>query len=156
LNAFDIISFSQGFDLSGLFEEKGDEARFVSGAPVSKIISKLEEIAKLVSFTVRKKDCRVSLEGSREGVKGPLTIAAEIFELTPSLVVVEVKKKGGDKAEYEKFCNSELKPALQNLMVEESATSSCEPENTEPIQQRALSDSALELHCDTESSHLDT
>jgi hypothetical protein len=68
---------------------------------VSKIISKLEEIAKVVSFTVRKKDCRVSLEGSREGVKGPLTIAEEIFELTLLLLVVEVKKKGGDKGEKE-------------------------------------------------------
>ncbi|KAK7318809.1 hypothetical protein RJT34_03516 [Clitoria ternatea] len=147
LNAFDIISFSEGFDLSGLFEEKGDEARFVSGAPVSKIISKLEEVAQLVRFTVRKKDCRVSLEGSREGVKGPLTIAAEIFELTPSLVVVEVKKKGGDKAEYERFCNSELKPALQKLMMEESASSSCQSES----QQHSLSDSALDLPSDTES-----
>lgn len=120
LNAFDIISFSRGFDLSGLFEEGGDESRFVSGAPVSRIISKLEEIAKLVSFTVRKKDCRVSLEGSREGIKGPLTIAAEIFELTPSLVVLEVKKKGGDKGEYDDFCNNELRPGLQNLMLEEA------------------------------------
>ncbi|KAK6932696.1 Protein kinase domain [Dillenia turbinata] len=119
LNAFDIISFSPGFDLSGLFDERGDETRIVSGAPVSKIISKLEEIAKVVSFTVRKKDCRVSLEGSREGVKGPLTIAAEIFELTPSLVVVEVKKKGGDKVEYEEFCSRELRPGLQNLTLEE-------------------------------------
>ncbi|KAK4744680.1 hypothetical protein SAY87_010992 [Trapa incisa] len=132
LNAFDIISFSRGFDLSGLFEEGGDQARFISGAPVSKIISKLEEIAKLVSFTVRKKDCRVSLEGSREGVKGPLTIAAEIFELTPSLVVVEVKKKGGDKGEYEDFCNKELKPGLQNLLAEERAGSSSHlPSDTE-------------------------
>ncbi|GLU22842.1 hypothetical protein SLE2022_388870 [Rubroshorea leprosula] len=119
LNAFDIISFSPGFDLSGLFEEGGEGARFISGAPVSKIISKLEEIAKLVSFTVRKKDYRVSLEGSREGVKGPLTIAAEIFELTPSLVVVEVRKKGGDREEYEEFCKKELKPGLENLMREE-------------------------------------
>ncbi|KAF8409067.1 hypothetical protein HHK36_005139 [Tetracentron sinense] len=124
LNAFDIISFSPGFDLSGLFEEGGEESRFVSGAPVSKIISKLEEIAKVVSFTVRKKDCRVSLEGTREGEKGPLTIAAEIFELTPSLVVVEVKKKGGDKGEYEEFCNRELKPGLQNLVIDESLPSS--------------------------------
>ncbi|KAA8515092.1 hypothetical protein F0562_018121 [Nyssa sinensis] len=131
LNAFDIISFSPGFDLSGLFEEGGDEARFVSGAPVSNIISKLEEIAKVVSFTVRKKDCRVSLEGSREGVKGPLTIAAEIFELTPSLVVVEVKKKAGDKGEYEEFCNRELKPGLQNLMLEETPNSSHFPSDTE-------------------------
>ncbi|KAM1138760.1 hypothetical protein ACFX2I_036527 [Malus domestica] len=121
LNAFDIISFAPGFDLSGLFEERGEEPRFVSGAPVSTIISKLEEIAKVVSFSVRKKDCRVSLEGSREGVKGPLTIAAEIFELTPKLVVLEVKKKAGDRAEYEQFCNTELRPGLQNLMIEESA-----------------------------------
>ncbi|KAL7225045.1 hypothetical protein ACSBR1_020348 [Camellia fascicularis] len=98
--------------------------RFVSGAPVPKIISKLEEIAKVVSFTVRKKDCRVSLEGTREGVKGPLTIAAEIFELTRSLRAVEVKKKGGDKGEYDDFCNRELRPGLQNLNGEELATSS--------------------------------
>ncbi|GFZ07116.1 CBL-interacting protein kinase 12 [Actinidia rufa] len=124
LNAFDIISFSPGFDLSGLFDEGGEGARFVSGAPVPKIISKLEEIAKVVSFTVRKKDCRVSLEGSKEGVKGPLTIAAEIFELTPSLRMVEVKKKGGDQGEYDDFYNRELKPGLQNLKPEESAASS--------------------------------
>lgn len=119
LNAFDIISFSPGFNLSGLFEESGEEARFVSGEPVSKILSKLEEIAKVVSFTVRKKDCQVSLEGTKESEKGPLAIAAEIFELTPSLVVVEVKKKAGDQGEYEEFCNRELKPGLQNLMYDE-------------------------------------
>ncbi|XP_074308034.1 CBL-interacting serine/threonine-protein kinase 12 [Silene latifolia] len=119
LNAFDIISMSRGFDLSGLFDEGGEGSRFISGAPVPKIISKLEEIAKVVSFTVRKKDCKVSLEGSREGAKGPLTLQAEIFELTPSLVVVEVKKKGGDKGEYDEFCNRELRPRLENLALDE-------------------------------------
>ncbi|OIW14079.1 hypothetical protein TanjilG_11424 [Lupinus angustifolius] len=132
LNAFDIISFSKGFDLSGLFEEKGDVVRFVTSVSVSKIMSKLEEIAHLFSFSVRKKDYRVSLEGTRESVKGPLTIAVEIFELTPLLVVVEVKKKGGDIAEYEKFCTTELKPGLQNLMVEEYATSSYSAAPTQP------------------------
>ncbi|EPS61661.1 hypothetical protein M569_13134, partial [Genlisea aurea] len=130
LNAFDIISFSKGFDLSGLFDEGSEGgARFVSGAPVSNIISKLEEIAKVVSFTVRKKDCRVNLEGSREGLKGPLTIAAEIFELTPTLRVVEVRKKGGDKVEYDEFCDRELKPGLQSLMV--VSDSSYLPSDTE-------------------------
>ncbi|CAL9187086.1 unnamed protein product, partial [Musa hybrid cultivar] len=118
LNAFDIISFSRGFDLSGLFEEAGEETRFLSKEPVSAIVSKLEEIAKVVSFTVRRKDCRVSLEGTREGEKGPLTIAAEIFELTPSIVVVEVKKKAGDRGAYEEFCNEELKPGLRHLVYE--------------------------------------
>ncbi|KAE8708873.1 CBL-interacting protein kinase 12 [Hibiscus syriacus] len=124
LNAFDIISFSPGFNLSGLFEEGGEGSRFVTEVKVSKIISKLEEIAKVVCFTVRKKDCRLSLEGSREGVKGPLTIAAEIFELTPSLVVVEIKKKGGDRGEFEEFYTRELKPALENLMAEEALSAS--------------------------------
>ncbi|PIN18814.1 Serine/threonine protein kinase [Handroanthus impetiginosus] len=132
LNAFDIISFSRGFNLSGLFEEGADGGeRFVSGAPVSNIITKLEEIAKIVSFTVRKKDCRVSLEGSRDGVKGPLTIAAEIFELTPSLRVVEVQKKGGDRLEYEEFCDRELKPGLQSLMMGNVADASYLPSDTE-------------------------
>ncbi|ESQ52013.1 hypothetical protein EUTSA_v10016543mg [Eutrema salsugineum] len=116
LNAFDIISFSSGFDLSGLFEEGGEGARFVSAAPVTKIISKLEEIAKVANFTVRKKDWSVRLEGCREGAKGPLTIKVEIFELTSSLVVVEVKKKGGKIEEYEEFCNKELRPQLEKLM----------------------------------------
>ncbi|KAL5203008.1 hypothetical protein ABZP36_013960 [Zizania latifolia] len=116
LNAFDIISFSRGFDLSGLFEERGSELRFISAEPMQTIITKLEEIAKMKSFYVRRKDWRVSIEGTREGEKGPLTIGAEIFELTPSLVVVEVKKKAGDKEEYDDFCNRELKPGMQYLV----------------------------------------
>ncbi|KAG8086093.1 hypothetical protein GUJ93_ZPchr0010g10957 [Zizania palustris] len=116
LNAFDIISFSRGFNLSGLFEERGSEVRFISAEPMQTIIAKLEEIAKMKSFSVRRKDWRVSIEGTREGEKGPLTIGAEIFELTPSLVVVEVKKKAGDKEEYDDFCNRELKPGMQHLV----------------------------------------
>ncbi|MFS8023062.1 putative protein kinase CAMK-CAMKL-CHK1 family [Helianthus anomalus] len=119
LNAFDLISFSRGFSLSGLFEDGGEATRFVSGASVSNIVSKLEEIGKTVSFTVRKKGFRVSLEGSREGVKGPLTIVVEIFELTPSLRLVEVKKKAGDRVEYDEFFDRELLPGLRTLMLPE-------------------------------------
>lgn len=127
LNAFDIISFSRGLDLSGLFGENGEEARFLSHAPVSRILSKLEEIAKVAKFTVRKKGCRLSLQGSRESVKGPLVVAAEVFELTPSLVVLELKRNGGDRGEYEEFCFKELKPGLHDLMQEESASTSHRP-----------------------------
>ncbi|KAK4421149.1 CBL-interacting serine/threonine-protein kinase [Sesamum alatum] len=96
LNAFDIISFSRGFDLSGLFEEGSDEgARFVSGAPVSTSYQSW-------------RNCQGS----------------EVFELTPSLRVVEVKKKGGDRREYEEFCKSELKPGLESLIMQNVANSS--------------------------------
>jgi serine/threonine protein kinase len=116
LNAFDIISFSRGFNLSRLFEDKGNEVRFISAEPMSDITTTLEDIAKLKSFKMRRKDWRICLESTREGVKGPLTIAAEIFELTPPLVMVEVKKKAGDNQEYEDFCNKDLKPGMQHLV----------------------------------------
>ncbi|KAL0923976.1 hypothetical protein M5K25_004770 [Dendrobium thyrsiflorum] len=124
LNAFDIISFSPGFDLSGLFEETGEEKRFVSGEPVAKIVSKLEEIAKLLSFTIRKKGYLVNLEGNKEGEKGPLKVAAEILELTPSLVVVSVKKKSGDRGEYEEFCKNQLNSYFLNCMYDHSTVAS--------------------------------
>ncbi|KAL0722326.1 hypothetical protein Bca4012_036925 [Brassica carinata] len=134
LNAFDIISFSYGFDLSGFFEEGGQGARFVSTASVTKIISKLEEIAIVANFTARKKDWSVRLEGSREGAKGPLIIKVEIFELTQTLVVVEVKKKGGFIEEYEEFCNKELRPQLEKLrhfQASEVDLAKCLPPETE-------------------------
>lgn len=43
-NAFDIISLSQGVNLSRLFEKNGDksESRFITQKPASPIVSKLE------------------------------------------------------------------------------------------------------------------
>ncbi|CAO2045930.1 unnamed protein product, partial [Urochloa humidicola] len=54
LNAFEIISFSSGFDLSGLFIEKEcrKEARFTSDKPASAIISKIEDVAKMLNLRV--------------------------------------------------------------------------------------------------------
>ncbi|XP_058100837.1 CBL-interacting protein kinase 5 [Magnolia sinica] len=119
LNAFDIISFSKGFDLSGLFEKENgqkQEARFTTKKPASAIVSKLEEIAETESFKVKKKDGLVKLQGSKEGRKGQLAIDAEIFEVTPSLFMVEVKKTAGDTMEYQQFCNQELKPSLKDIV----------------------------------------
>ncbi|KAJ3686337.1 hypothetical protein LUZ61_015501 [Rhynchospora tenuis] len=129
LNAFDIISFSSSFNLSGLFEEQGEETRFVSSAPVSQLMSKLEEIGNEVNFTVRIKDCQVSLEATTGGgEKGPLSILAEVFELTPKLVVVEVKKKSGNAAEYAEFCDKELKPRLSGLLFDGNCDENSESE----------------------------
>ncbi|XP_020689729.2 CBL-interacting protein kinase 18-like [Dendrobium catenatum] len=54
MNAFDIISLSDGFDLSGLFVDldRRKEARFTSWLPAAAIISKLEEVAKSLRFKV--------------------------------------------------------------------------------------------------------
>lgn len=120
LNAFDIISLSRGFNLSGLFEGCGQttalEARFTTQNTAVAIMSRLEEIAETGSFSVRKKDGKVNLQGKKEGRKGQLGIDAEIFEVTPSFHVVEVKKSAGDTLEYQQFCNQGLKPSLQDII----------------------------------------
>ncbi|XP_066308206.1 CBL-interacting protein kinase 5 [Miscanthus floridulus] len=119
LNAFDIISQSRGFDLSGLFEvdqeQKASNSRFMTQKPASAIVSKLEQIAETERFMVKKQDGLVKLQGSKEGRKGKLAIDAEIFEVTPAFYVVEVKKSAGDTLEYERFCNKGLRPSLSDI-----------------------------------------
>ncbi|XP_042503978.1 CBL-interacting protein kinase 2-like [Macadamia integrifolia] len=120
LNAFDIISLSAGFDLSGLFDEDAHkrEARFTSKQPASAIISKLEEVARLLRFKVKKKSGGLlKLEGSKEGTKGVLSIDAEIFEVTPSFHLVELKKSGGDTPDYQKILTQDIKPALNDIVL---------------------------------------
>lgn len=120
LNAFHIISLSEGFDLSPLFEEKKREEkvelRFATTRPASSVISKLEEVAKAVKFNVKKSESTVRLQGQESGRKGKLAIAAEIFAVTPSFLVVEVKKDNGDTLEYNQFCSKELRPALKDIV----------------------------------------
>ncbi|XP_010275776.1 PREDICTED: CBL-interacting serine/threonine-protein kinase 6-like [Nelumbo nucifera] len=120
LNAFHIISLSEGFDLSPLFEEKRreekEELRFATTKPASSVISRLEEVAKAKKFNVKKSESRVKLQGQEMGRKGKLAIAAEIFAITPSFLVVEVKKDGGDTLEYNQFCSKELRPALKDIV----------------------------------------
>nr|QOL71358.1 CBL-interacting protein kinase 5 [Cynodon dactylon x Cynodon transvaalensis] len=118
LNAFDIISHSKGFDLSGLFEKDQEQkanSRFMTQKPASAIVSKLEQLAETECFKVKKQDGLVKLQGSKEGRKGQLAIDAEIFEVTPAFYVVEVKKSAGDTLEYEKFCNKGLRPSLKGI-----------------------------------------
>ncbi|KAF7825441.1 CBL-interacting protein kinase 2-like [Senna tora] len=119
LNAFDIISFSAGFDLSGLFEEsdRKKEVRFTSNKPASIIISKLEEICKRFRLKVKKKDGGLfKFEGSKEGRKGALGIDAEIFEITPLFHMVELKKSSGDTMEYQKLLKQDIRPALKDIV----------------------------------------
>ncbi|KAI4330306.1 hypothetical protein MLD38_028604 [Melastoma candidum] len=116
LNAFHIISLSEGFDLSPLFEEKKrqkEELRFATTKPASSVISSLEEVAKSRKFNIKKSDSKVKLQGVESGRKG---ITAEIFAVTPSFLVVEVKKDNGDTLEYDHFCRNELRPALKDVL----------------------------------------
>lgn len=119
LNAFDIISISAGFDLSGLFEEpcQKKKARFTSTKPAAVIISRLEEMAKQLRLKMMKKDAGfLKFESPNKGRKGMLSIDAEIFEVTPSFHLVEVMKSNGDTMEYQKLLNEDIRPALQDIV----------------------------------------
>ncbi|KAF5203451.1 Non-specific serine/threonine protein kinase [Thalictrum thalictroides] len=94
LNAFDIISFSSGVDLSGLFNESGcsssascDRYRFVSGMLPDEIVKKVEDFGKKEEVTVKTKEWTVELVGQN----GNLKIGVDVYRLTEGLVVVEVR-----------------------------------------------------------------
>ncbi|GFS41589.1 SOS3-interacting protein 3 [Actinidia rufa] len=134
LNAFHIISLSEGFDLSPLFKEKRreekEELRFATAGPASSVISRLEEVAARAAgkFSVRRSgDTSVRLQGEENGRKGKLAIAADIFALTPSFLVVEVKKSSGDTLEYNQFCSEELRPALKDIVWTSPVTQNSTP-----------------------------
>ncbi|KAK1428613.1 hypothetical protein QVD17_17452 [Tagetes erecta] len=136
MNAFDIISLSRGFDLTTLFEEHGKktEARFTIWRRASVVITKLEEIGKSLGMKVSKREAGLlKLDAAKEGKKGMLSINAEIFELTPSLHLVEVKKSNGDTLEYQKVLNEGLRPALQDITWTSQAD---EQEQQEEIKQQ--------------------
>jgi hypothetical protein len=44
------------------------------------------------------------LEGLSSGAVGQMAVAIEVFEVVPSLFMVEVRKAAGDTLEYHKVC----------------------------------------------------
>nr|XP_043624512.1 CBL-interacting serine/threonine-protein kinase 6-like [Erigeron canadensis] len=122
LNAFHIISLSEGFDLSPLFEEKKrqekKEIRFATTKPAETVVDKLVAMARATKFSVTKRGNETSLmlQGNEMGRKGKLGIKADIRAVAPSLLVVEVNKSSGDTLEYNDFCCKELRPALKDIV----------------------------------------
>ncbi|CAA3014274.1 CBL-interacting serine threonine- kinase 14-like [Olea europaea subsp. europaea] len=110
LNAFDIISYSSGFDLSGLFSHNGihiTSEMFISAESPRKIIEKIEEVAKEGGMRVMKKEKGIRLLGN-------FVVMVEINQLTEELVMVEVKRRGlGRDIWKEKF-----KPQLRALIYQ--------------------------------------
>ncbi|CAA2934788.1 CBL-interacting serine/threonine-protein kinase 23-like [Olea europaea var. sylvestris] len=107
MNAFELISKSQGLNLSSLFEKQMGpvkrETRFTSKCPANEIISKIEQTVLPLGFDVKKNNYKLKLLGEKLGRKGHLSVATEILEVAPSLHMVELRKAGGDTLEFHKF-----------------------------------------------------
>ncbi|MBA0552801.1 hypothetical protein Golob_023580 [Gossypium lobatum] len=110
LNAFDLISFSSGLNLSGLLDESHDYGeRFILRESPDKLVEKVEQLGKGERLKVKKKkQWGVELEG-KEGISG---VAIEVYQLTDELVVVETKRTGSDAQWYKELWNNKLRPAL--------------------------------------------
>ncbi|KAG8496123.1 hypothetical protein CXB51_009289 [Gossypium anomalum] len=110
LNAFDLISFSSGLNLSGLLDESHDYGeRFILRESPEKLVEKVEQLGKGERLKVKKKkQWGVELEG-KEGISG---VAIEVYQLTDELVVVETKRTGSDAQWYKELWNNKLRPAL--------------------------------------------
>ncbi|KAF6143108.1 hypothetical protein GIB67_041176 [Kingdonia uniflora] len=91
LNAFDLISYSSGLDLSHLFPESNsfDEERFISNESPEKLVEKIEQIAKreTETVTVTTKGWNILIKGQ----KGNLLLTVCINRLTEDLSIVEVR-----------------------------------------------------------------
>ncbi|KAG0466342.1 hypothetical protein HPP92_017922 [Vanilla planifolia] len=101
LNAFDIISLSSGFDLSGFFDKVATPRhRFLSSEPVDAVLNRLEMVGIEEGLVVRRRRTGSNRRGCAavEGKTGSIIAWVEIFRLSPGLVVVEVEKGGGEEA----------------------------------------------------------
>ncbi|XP_020585437.1 CBL-interacting protein kinase 32-like isoform X2 [Phalaenopsis equestris] len=106
LNAFELIALSKGLNLENLFDieqELKRETRFTSTCSAKELISKIEEAAKPLGFDIHKNNYKMRLENIKAGRKGNLNVATEIFQMAPSLHMVEVRKAKGDTLEFQKF-----------------------------------------------------
>lgn len=123
LNAFDIISFSSGLDLSGLFDDSynsvDDGEIFVSSESPEKIIEKIEDMAKVEYLKVkRKKEWGMNLEGKY----GNFVMGVEVSRLTENLVLTEVRRRKGDAMAYNEMWRNKLRPELRCIMYEQDET----------------------------------
>ncbi|KAL0435298.1 UNVERIFIED_CONTAM: CBL-interacting serine/threonine-protein kinase [Sesamum radiatum] len=115
MNAFELISMSKGLNLGNLFDGFKRETRFTSRSPANEIINKIEEAAKPLGFDVRKKNYKMRLENVKAGRKGNLNVATEVFQVAPSLHMVEVRKAKGDTLEFHKFYKN-LSTCLEDVV----------------------------------------
>uniref|UniRef100_A0A803QTK2 non-specific serine/threonine protein kinase n=1 Tax=Cannabis sativa TaxID=3483 RepID=A0A803QTK2_CANSA len=78
-------------------------------------MDKIEEAAKPLGFNIRKQNYKMKLQGDKTGRKGHLSVATEVFEVAPSLHMVELRKTGGDTLEFHKFYKS-FSSGLKDVM----------------------------------------
>ncbi|XP_058760237.1 CBL-interacting serine/threonine-protein kinase 24 [Vicia villosa] len=107
MNAFEMITLSQGLNLSPLFDRHQDyvkrQTRFVSRKPAKDIISSIEAVAGSMGHKVHCRNYKMRIERVSSNKVGQFAVVLEVFEVAHSLFMVDVRKAAGDTLEYHKF-----------------------------------------------------
>ncbi|KAK9029691.1 hypothetical protein V6N11_026797 [Hibiscus sabdariffa] len=107
MNAFEMITLSQGLNLSALFDRQQDyvnrQTRFVSRKPPRVIISSVEAVAESMGLNVHTRNYKTRLERISANQVRQFAVVLEVFEVAPSLFMADVRKASGDTIEYHKF-----------------------------------------------------
>uniref|UniRef100_A0ACD5W0F1 Uncharacterized protein n=1 Tax=Avena sativa TaxID=4498 RepID=A0ACD5W0F1_AVESA len=109
LNAFDLIILSQGLNLAALFDRRQDDGklqnRFLSRKPANVILSSMEVVAQSMGFKTHIRNYKMRVEGPNAN-KASLTVMLQIFEVAPSIFMVDLQRSAGDTSEYNKFVSN--------------------------------------------------
>ncbi|XP_072974982.1 CBL-interacting protein kinase 1-like [Typha angustifolia] len=136
INAFELIGMSSSLDLSGLFEQEDASERmirFTSNYAPKDLFEKIEDIVTGMGFQVHKRHGKLKVMQQCQGTTThmSLLVITEVFELSTSLSVVELRKSHGDSSLYRQLCAK----LLDNLGVRQnqqiSAKQSLIQEHTE-------------------------
>ncbi|XP_062187462.1 CBL-interacting protein kinase 29-like [Phragmites australis] len=111
MTAFDILSFSPGSDLSGLFGAGPGKERVFVSEPAATVLSRVEEAGRKEGYGVRREGKRGNGPVYVEGESGGIVAKVSVFKLADTVSVVEVVK--GDGAEAALFWTDRLEPAVK-------------------------------------------
>ncbi|PHT62947.1 CBL-interacting serine/threonine-protein kinase 20 [Capsicum annuum] len=116
-NAFDLISFSSGLDISGLLKSNNpmdDLERMVVEESPERLIERIEELGKKENFRLRKKkDWGIEMKVQN----GKVTMRLDVYRLTEHLVIMEVQKNDGDGDLYKDVWRNKLKPIILGQQI---------------------------------------
>ncbi|KAK1390300.1 NAF domain-containing protein [Heracleum sosnowskyi] len=109
INAFELIGMSSSLDLSGFFEKEDvseRRMRFTSHHSPKELMERIEDIVTQMGFVVQKRNGKLKVVELHKDRNSPvnLSVAAEVFEISPSLYLVEVRKSCGDAKLYRQLC----------------------------------------------------
>ncbi|CAO2826217.1 unnamed protein product [Amaranthus hypochondriacus] len=124
MNAFELISMSNGLNLSGLFDEEHSrerrkEMRFTSREGKKVVVEKIEEVGGILGYEV---EIREKCGGGSCCVwlgKGRFVLAVTVSEVAPELVVVDMKVMdgGGVGWDQEQVYWEQFKYGLGDIVV---------------------------------------